>query len=78
MLSRDKNVKRTSSCSFCDLDNSCKSLIFKRASDGIRTRDLSITNQEELKPFRLAMNRGQLGDTVGLLDFCDGDWDREG
>jgi hypothetical protein len=47
-----------------------KSLIIKGASDGIRTRDLSITHQEELKPFRLAMNRGQLGDTVGSSIFA--------
>ena len=45
-------------------------LIIKLASDGIRTRDLSITNQKELKPFRLAMNRGQLGVTVGSSIFA--------
>jgi hypothetical protein len=54
-----------------------KSLTVNRASEGIRTPDLSITTQEESKPFRLAMNRGQLGDTVGFVDFWDGDWDRE-
>jgi hypothetical protein len=56
-FSQDSNIHR-------------KSLIINRASDGIRTRDLSIKNQEELKPFRLAMNRGQLGDTVGSSIFA--------
>ena len=36
----------------------------RRASTRIRTGDLLITNQEELKSVRLAMN--QLGDTVEL------------
>jgi hypothetical protein len=41
--------------------------------------DLLIKNQEELKSVRLAMNRGQSGDTVELAPrFLRRDWDREG